>query len=360
MAAYTTIDDPEAHFQANIHTSSNPGSGGTQAVTLSADTDMQPDLVWLKNRASTSTAHTVFDAVRGTGKMLKPDVEDAEASDSIYGYLSAFNSDGFTLLGGSTNANFVAQSTDTYVAWCWKANGSGSSNTDGGINTTATSANTTSGFSISTYTGTGSASTVGHGLGVAPNVVLVKRRDNTESWQMLHMGISGEAEKYIVLHSNAAIVDSATPWNDTDPTSTVFSVGTANSTNGSSSTYVAYCWADVQGFSKFGSYTGNGNADGPFVYTGFKPAFVILKRTASTNNWQLGDNKRTTSNPVNKFLFPDTDGAEESFTLYDSLSNGFKIRSSTSAINTSGEAFIYMAFAEAPFVNSNGVPCNAE
>ena len=362
MAAYTTIDDPEAHFQANIHTSSNPGSGGTQAVTLSADTDMQPDLVWLKNRASSSTAHTVFDAVRGTGKMIKSDSNGAEDSNSQYGYLSAFNSDGFTLLGGSTNANYVAQGTDTYVAWCWKANGSGGAQTDGDIDTVR-STNTTSLFTVATYTGSGTTgNTIGHGLGVKPALYIIKSRDEARNWRVYHhKNTSAPETEFLGLNVVNATEDDAGMTNDTAPTTSLITLGSMIELNTSGEDYVMYAWGEVQGFSKFGSYVGNASNDGPFIYTGFKPAFVLLKNiSAAGNGWAIHDNKRDPFNEMTKLLRADTssDVSDPNY-MRDHNSNGFKIRHSTAGVNGSGNTFIYAAFAEAPFVNSKGVPCNA-
>jgi len=346
MAAYTTIDNPELYFQVKLYTGN--GTDDT-SITLDGEEDMQPDMIWFNCR-SHAEARVIHDSPRGIHERLFPGAEDAEGTAT--NALQSFNSNGWTMgVNDQLNSN-----TKTYVAWCWNTQGgAGSSNTDGGINTTTTSVNTTSKFSISTFTGTGSASTIGHGLGVAPNMLIVKRRES-ESWQTLHMGISGEAEKYMTLHSNAAVVDSATSWNDTDPTSTVFSVGTSNSTNASSGTYVAYCWADVQGYSKFGQYEGNGNADGTFVYTGFRPAWIMTKSIDSTSEWHIFDDQREGYNVDNDALTPE--GATELTTdMIDILSNGFKCRIATDP--NVAETYVYAAFAKAPLVNSEGVPCNA-
>ena len=356
MAAYTAIDDSEAYFQPVIYT----GTGSSQAVTLPGSTDMQPDVVWINGRDQANMDQW-YDSQSGVLKFISPNIASGEETLSGTGTaagMSAFGSDGFTVL----THNGINKSSQLYVALCWKAGGSGSANTAGSINTTATSVDTTHGFSIMQYEGNVTAgATIGHGIGAAPHFMIFKNIDASRSWYIYHhKNTAAPATDYLKLDTNAATADFDGLWNDTAPSSTLVTLGDGSDTNGDGETHIAYCWTEVQGFSKFGTYTGNGNADGPFVYTGFKPAFVILKRTASSNSWQLGDNKRTPNNPANIFLFPDTSGAEESFTLYDSLSNGFKIRSSTSAINTSGEAFIYMAFAEAPFVNSEGVPNNAE
>jgi len=343
--AYTTIDDPEAHFQAVIYT----GDGSADhAITLPADTDMQPDFVWIKNRDG-ADSHCLFDAARGATEVLHCDTTALEATDADT--LDSFTSDGFQVDADvKVNTN-----TEKYVAWNWKANGSGSSNTDGSINTTKTSANTTSGFSINTFTGTGSAATIGHGLGVVPKMIIVKTRGQASTWSVYHASL-GET-KLLRLEGTNAVGTETGWWNDVAPTSTLFTIGG----NHYDDTQVAYCFADVQGFSKFGSYTGNGNADGTFVYTGFRPAYVMLKKSSGTASWRTYDNKRDTFNVMDKTLLADADAAEETGTnkYLDFLSNGFKLRSTDADTNASGATYIYMAFAEAPFVNSEGVPANA-
>ena len=348
MAAYTTIDDPTLHFQVLTYT----GDGeSTRALTLPGDTDMAPDLVWIKQR-NTTRNHQVNDRVRGTSKVLLADLSDAE--DATGGTVKAYGTDGFSV-NDSANAN---EDSGTYVAWCWKANGSGSSNTTGTINTTATSANTTSGFSISTYTGTGSAATIGHGLGAVPDVVIVKGRTIAASWRMYHS--ANNNTDYMTLSTTDYVVTSGSNWNDTTPTSTVFSLGTDAAINGSYN-YLAYAWTSIQGFSKFGGYTGNGNADGPYIHLGFKPAFLICKRKDSggVNNWKATDHKRDPHNMVRATMNLDSNGAEGAEDHVDFLANGFKIRRDGNDINNNGGTYIYLAWAEAPFVNSNGVPCNA-
>jgi len=349
--AYTTIDDPEAYFQVQLYT----GDGSADhAITLGADTDMQPDFVWIKNRDQTDE-HCVFDAVRGATKVLHPDGDGAEATDADT--LDSFTSDGFQVDADvKVNTN-----TEKYVAWNWKANGSGSSNTDGSINTTKTSANTTSGFSINTFTGTGSAATIGHGLGVVPKMIIVKTRGQASTWSVYHASL-GET-KLLRLEGTNAVGTETGWWNDTAPTSTLFTIGGNHYAN----TQVAYCFADVQGFSKFGGYTGNGNADGPFIYTGFKPAWVMVKRRDSAGGWTILDNKRDPFNEMDTILIAETTNVEVDFGTtnrnVDFVSNGFKIQytaaGGTTELNASGGTYLYMAFAEAPFVNSKGVPCNA-
>ena len=350
--AYTTIDDPSAYFKVQLWT----GNATNRSITFDdTDTNMQPDLIWLKNRDGTDW-HDVTDSVRGVTKSIYPNETDAE--DTVADAVTAFGSDGFSI---GTN-NQVNKNTDKYVAWCWKgAGGSGSADTNGTINTTSTSANTTSLFSISTYTGNNSnAQTIGHGLGTAPKVYLQKRRDDTSAWGMYHGSLG--TNKYLQLESTNAVATDTGIWNNTAPTSTVVSLGNAGYFNNvSSATYVSYAFGEVQGFSKFGKYTGNGNADGAFVYTGFRPAWIVVKRTDSANSWMMYDNKRNPINLVDNPLYAEGSDAEgtSSAASFDFLSNGFKCRGTGSAINASGATMIYMAFAEASFVNSKGVPCNA-
>ena len=353
MAAYTTIDDPEAHFQAVTYT----GNGSANhAITLGGTTDMQPDIVWINNRDATDN-HQLFDAVRGATKRLEPNIGEggSEAETTDADTLDSFTSDGFQVdadVKVNTNA-------EKYVAWCWKANGTGSSNTDGAINTAATSANTTSGVSINTYEGTGSATTVGHGLGAVPEIIIIRSRDTASvDWAFFH-GILG-GTKYLLFNTAGAAGTASSLWNDTDPTSTVFTIGTTSKVNTDDENYVAYVFTSKQGFSKFGSYIGNGNADGPFIYTGFRPAWVLIKSYDNAEAWTIQDSKRLGFNPDNRTLRPATTHAENTTSFYmDLLSNGFKIRNTNTEAGASGYNYIYAAFAEAPFVNSNGVPCNA-
>jgi hypothetical protein len=284
----------------------------------------------------------LFDAVRGVTKKLTSNSTNAEATESG---LTAFNSDGFTL-GSDVGLN---QSTSTYVAWNWKANGSGSTNTAGSITSTV-SANTTSGFSVVTYTGNStSGATVGHGLGVTPTMYIVKKRNLTTSdWPVYHASIG--ATGAIRLNLTSATDVTAAYWNNTAPTSSVFSIGNASDTNQNSANYVAYCFAPIAGYSAFGSYTGNGSADGPFVYTGFRPAYLLVKHTNGVNYWFVFDSARDTSNAVDLLLDPNDSRAEISGALFfDFLSNGFKSRATDGGQNSSGGTYIYMAFASNPF-----------
>ena len=341
--AYTTIKKPSDYFNTVLYT----GTGSSLAVT---GVGFQPDWLWIKNR-STANENIVFDSVRGVEKRLLTDGTQAELTTT--NHLSSFDSDGFTVPGLTGN---TGGSSDNYVAWNWLAdNTSGSSNTDGSI-TSNVSANTTSGFSIVSYTGTGSNATVGHGLGVAPKFIIVKSRSSAFSW-----GVQTSTGAGFEMNLNNTEAQTATSvyWNSTDPTSSVFSVGTNAATNNSGDNYIAYVFAPIKGFSKFGSYTGNGNADGTFVYTGFKPAFVIMKRYDTADNWVLQDNTRDPYNPSDTRLFPDDSGADSTNSNYnmDFLSNGFKLKNTNTNSNASGGNYIYMAFAEEPLVGDN--PCTA-
>jgi len=336
MAAYTTIDDPEAYFQVKLYT----GDGSTPSITLDGDTDMQPDLVWIKNR-DTTDSHCLFDSARGATKVLHSDAVTAEVTDADT--LTSFDSDGFAL-GADVKVN---TNTEKYVAWNWKESA-------------------TAGFDIVSYTGNRTDDTdISHNLSAVPKMIVVKNRDAADAWQVYHAGNTAAPETdYMVLDTAAATADAAERWSDEAPTSSVFTLGDGVEVNTDTENYIAYCFADVQGFSKFGSYTGNGagGADGNFIYTGFRPAFILLKNTGNASaEWRIYDNKRDPSNVMTKCLQPHVTDAEQTTANIDFLSNGWKFRSNPSDgnFNQSGYSFIYMAFAEAPFVNSNGVPCNA-
>ena len=342
--AYTAIDDAGIFFNTKLYT----GTGASNALT---GVGFQPDFTWIKNR-DTTDFHVLTDAVRGVTNYLVSDDTDAETTNAES--LKTFDSDGFTV--GTMNE--VNTNTEAFVAWNWKANGAGSANTDGTINTTATSVNTTAGFSISTYTGTGSAATIGHGLGVAPKVFMIKRRDDTGDWRM-YTEMTGNESQLSLNQNSAADSGNTTIWNSTSPTSTTVAFGTHGNVNASSGTYVAYCFAEKQGFSKFDSYTGNGNADGSFVYTGFRPTFLMVKRSDSTSNWTIVDTVRGSYNVIGPYLDVNEANTEGTYLGWDIVSNGFKFRNTDAGINASGGTYIYMAFAESPFVNSEGVPTNA-
>jgi len=359
--AYTTIDDGSAHFQTATYT----GTGSNQSITNGGNSNLQPDWVWVKDRGATND-HKITDSNRLASSKpsitLESNTNNAEYDDADPMSTDSFDTDGFTI---GTNGNYNTN-TNTYVAWQWKANGgttttNDASSTGVGSIDSVYQANTTAGFSIVTWTGTGSAGTIAHGLGATPQVVILKSRDNAHDWFVAHNSMhSTPWEKYIRLHETGAVSDD-TIWNDTAPTSTVFSVGSYDSTNGNNVKLVAYCFAEKQGYSKFGKYVGSGNADGPFIYTGFKPAYLLIKRVAGgTGTWLVSDNQRDPANPTNKILKPNVNDAENTGYWYvDYLSNGFKVRLTDAEINGNGHTMIYMAFAEHPFVSSEGVPVTA-
>ena len=350
--AYTTIDKPSDYFNTKLYT----GTGSSHAIT---GVGFAPNWVWIKHRDE-ANPHKIFDTVRGVGKSLKSNSSDAQASNEENGYVSAFGSDGFTVVGGSTSSNDVNKSSGTYVAWNWKAGTSftnDASSTGIGSIDSAGSVNDTAGFSICTHTGTGSLGTIKHGLSTKPSVILTKERSEARDWIMYHQSLG--ATKYLYLNTTAVAADSDNFMNDTEPTSSVFTVKGFSEVNKASQTYVSYIFSEKQGYSKFSSYVGNGNADGAFVYTGFKPAWVMVKRTDSANDWCLYDNKRDTDNVVQDKLQPNQNSAESDDTSMDFVSNGFKFRETGGNFNASGGTYIYMAFAENPFVASNFVPATA-
>ena len=347
--AYTTIDDPSQYFQTVLWT----GNNSSRSITNDGNSDMQPDWVWTKKRSAAQN-HCVTDSSRGVGNILFPDVADAESATQL---LTSFDSDGFSI----NNNALINENSATYVGWQWKANGGTTTTNDAsstGVGTidSVYQANTTAGFSIVTYTGTGSAGTIAHGLGVAPTLIIGKDRDDTSQWFVQHPHYG--ATHYGELDDTTVFADDANYFNDSTPTSTVFGIGTDGATGGTTD-YVAYCFAEKQGYSKFGGYTGNGNADGPFVYTGFKPAWVMMKRTDNTSSWNILDNKRDTFNVMDTQLLADGNEADQDYDWMDFLSNGFKIRRNSTQNNADGGTYIYMAFAESPFVSSKGVPTTA-
>ena len=346
--AYTTIDNPELHFQTKLYTGNGSNS---HAITFDGSKNMQPDWVWIKDRASNS--HRLTDSVRGATKVLYSDLNFAEATDADT--IQSFDSNGFTL-DDDADTNGSGQN---FASWNWKAGGSASSNGDGDI-TSSVSVNTTAGFSIVSYTGNGSATqTIGHGLGAVPKVMIFKRRNSTSDWIVYH--VTRGATKYIPLNSTSTGSTYEPYFANTEPTSSVFTVDTAGDINGSSDTFIAYLFSEIKGYSKFSSYKGNGNANGTFVYTGFRPAWVMSKRTDATDGWRIRDAKRYVDNPAQHRLLANASDAEVVASSQDTdfLSNGFKIRNSDSGYNASGGTYIYLAFASNPFVNSNGAPANA-
>ena len=345
--SYTNgLDKPSDYFATKLYVGNATDNTGITGVGF------QPDWVWLKDRTN-GNHHRIYDSVRGATKVIYSSLNSAEGTASTG--LKSFDSDGFTLgTGSDENGNGA-----NFVSWNWLGANGTASNSNGSITSTV-SANTTAGFSIVSYTGNGTAgATVGHGLGVTPKMIIVKKRSGVSTWNVYHEAIGNT--KGLYLNTTDATTTYTGFWNDTSPTSSVFTVGADNTTN--SATYIAYCFAEKQGYSKFGSYTGNGNADGAFIYTGFKTAFVMIKKTDSAGNyWHIYDNKRSSSggsNVINDVLYPNRSDAEYSEDRIDFVSNGFKIRTTNGDINTSGGNYIFMAFAENPFVTSTGIPTTA-
>ena len=352
--SYTTIDNPELYFQVKTYAGNNSGSG--QAITFDGSENMQPDFVWVKCR-DVGHSHTLYDSVRTSPakNFLKSDDNIAERTVA----LGSFDSNGVTF----TNNDGFNNGSGNYVIWSWKAGTSftnDASSTGIGTIDSAGSFNNDSGFSIVSYTGTGSLGTIKHGLNSVPKMIIIKSRSAVKDWTVYHNSIS--AENYLELNQTLASTDSSSVFNDTAPTSSVFSVGTNGQTNGSSTTYIAYCFAEKKGYSKFGSYTGNGQSgnSAPFIYTGFKPAMVICKKSsASGSNWGIIDNKRANSfNQISAMLNPNSSGTEGANNNCDFVSNGFKWRTNDGNSNDSA-TYIYMAFAENPFVTSTGIPTTA-
>jgi hypothetical protein len=338
--AYTNINDPSAYFQAKTYTGN---ATDNTPITNDGNSDLQPDWIWIKRRSSTEN-HVLADSTRGVTKWLFSNLTNAEGTSTAR--IKSFDTNGFTLGDtGSTNQNGA-----NFVAWQWKANGgTTSSNTDGDLRSVTVQANQDAGFSIVDFLGGTTPYTAGHGLGVAPDVIISKRRGATVGWYVYHKDLG--AGKYLQLNSSAAAVTSATVGFTSAPTSTIFTGGTG--VGSATDYYINYCFAEKQGYSKFGSYVGNGSSNGPFIYTGFKPAFVMVKNTNATYDWRM-------NGPDGVFLSANTSGA-----VYDSppgpidrLSNGFKIRGGDD-VRQSGSTFIYMAFAANPFVTSTGIPTTA-
>ena len=373
--AYTTINDPTQYFDTALHTGNN--NNGRTFTGL----NFQPDFIWGKVRNSGNYNHMFVDSSRGGDKFL---AQTTAAEDpKSHGEITSWNSDGTTWING-TNATYPrvyyndgSGSTlggSTYVWWQWQANGgTTSSNTDGSITSTV-QANTTAGFSIVTWTGNATASaTVGHGLGVKPNMIMIKNRNDNESWWVGHSGLGGSTPfasgYYLFLNSTNAVATNNTSFCNAEPTTTTFKVGGSTSAdnliNGSGDNMLAYCFAEIKGYSKFGGYTGNitSGTDGVFVYTGFKPSLIIVKCTSTTGQeWVVFDNKRDSYNVATKWLYPNATTAENGTADVrdvDLLSNGFKFRNAGGPTSYSGRTYIYMAFAESPFVSSDGVPTTA-
>ena len=344
--AYSTIIKPSDYFDTKLYT----GNASTNAIT---GVGFQPDMTWLKQRNGTPD-HYLFDAVRGVLNYLTPNLDTQQQANAVS--LTAFNSDGFTLgSNGQINA-----SSSSNVSWNWKANGLGSANSDGTITSTYTSANATSKCSIVKWTGSGANATIGHGLGVVPTSIWVKNLTTSEPWIVYNKSLG--ATHYLSLNTTAGDNSGGeVMWNDTVPTSSVFSIGSSAAVNGSGNSIIAYCFADVSGYSKVSKYTGNGNADGTFIYTGFKPAWIMIKRTdAAGDNWLMFDNKRqgynggSAATEGNLNLTADQNAAEGNSSLINIVSNGFKMITSDTKINGNGNLYAYWAFAETPFVSNVG------
>ena len=356
--AYSTIDDPSKHFNTILWT----GDGDTAANKTG--TGFKPDLTWIKKRTDDVEDHALFDSTLGLGgKLRNPNGLAIQETAGNNGYISAFLDDGFSVAtNGSDSAKwaYLNESSDTFVAWNWKANGgTTSSNTDGSLTSTV-QVNSDAGFSMVKYTPAGANATVGHGLGVAPNLIIVNGVTTANNWRVGTDGLTSWVYR-INLESQGAESSQANVWNSTAPTSSVFSIGTSSSVSDNGVEHTAYCFRDVKGFSKFGNYTGNASADGPFVYLGFKPAFLLLKRLANTDKWFTWDNKRATSNVIDNVIEMNEVGVENTDPAFymDFVSNGFKLRNTFGALNASGEKYLYLAFAENPYVTSTGLPTTA-
>lgn len=334
------VAKPSTAFDVKLYT----GNGGTQTIS---GLGFSPDLVWTKNRTRGTANHAMYDTVRGRDPVLASNTAAAELTGaSSTQDLTSFNSDGFSL--GTVYNGDLNRSTEPYVAWAWDAGSSTVTNTQGSI-TSSVRANASAGFSIVTYTGTGANATVGHGLGVAPSLIIVKQRTNatTTNWAVRHSALANT--EYLLLNTTAAKATGATYWNSSSPTNSNFSLGTAADVNANNGTYVAYLWAPVSGYSAFGSYTGNGSTDGPFVFTNMRPRWILVKRTDTTGNWTIIDTARLGYNVDNNPLYPNLADAEGTADLVDILSNGFKLRSTDASVNANTGAYAYAALAEFPF-----------
>ena len=357
--AYTEIDDPSAYFQTAIYT----GNGGTQSITFAGNSDLQPDFLWVKGR-SVGEGHYIQDSVRGVTKHLHTQNTDVEATDT--GVVTALNSDGFAL----GNEGDVNSNNGTFVAWGWKTGTSftnDASSTSVGSVDTAGSVNTTAGFSIMKYTGVSGQQTIAHGLGAVPRMIIVKNLDSTETWRVYHH--FNTAAKYMKLNTTAAVISDTGSFSNVTPTSSVITMGGDDGTMHANEEMIAYIFAEKKGYSKFGSYLGNGNTNGTFVYLGFKPAFLMVKKTSGTGIWGMYDNKRIGFNEAqgvqhvqraNASAATSADGGDAGgFGGIDFLSNGFKCKLSDANMGADGATYIFMAFAENPVVTSTGVPATA-
>ena len=356
--AYTNIDDPSAYFQVATYT----GAGANQTVTNDGNSDLQPDWLWIKRR-NAGYAHALFDSNRGLGSSNPPMLESdsTAAENSNQNWISGVGTDSFTI---GINEQNLSNTSGTYVAWQWKVNGgTTSSNTDGDLTSTV-QVNQTAGISIFTYTGKDPIEPldIGHGLGSVPDVFIIKRRNGgSRNWGVYHKDMNATPQNgYIRLNESAGYVAASSWWRNEAPTSTIIKTGEQADVNQPNDTFVGYAFKGIQGYSKFGKYTGNGNADGTFVYTGFKPACVITKEVSSAGgNWRIFDNKRAGFNEDNYRLTPNETSTESTAVHLDLLSNGFKFRNTGTSYNGSGDSYIYMAWGENPFVSSTGIPTTA-
>ena len=342
------IDKPSLHFNTKLYT----GNGSTQHSITGVG--FQPDFVWIKSRDD-AYSHFWFDAVRGVGKQIYSNSANAQGTN--LNNLYSFDSDGFSL-AQSGNDDVTNKNNSNFVSWNWKANGAGSANSDGTLSSTV-SVNTTAGISIVKYTGNGSSgATVGHGLGAKPHVIILKSYENGQQWAAYWEALG--ATKYMRFNTTNAVATSAARWNDTEPTTSVFTIGNDGEVNTNTEDHIAYCFSEKKGFSKFGKYDATGtSSDGPFIYTGFPPAFVMIKRYNSTENWYIFDDTRDTANPIEAVSYPNLSNADGSLNGgIDLLSNGFKIRNSNSAVGA-GDNYIFMAFAAQPLVGTNNIPAVA-
>tara|TARA_Y100000015_G_scaffold42707_1_gene50761 strand:+ start:988 stop:2043 length:1056 start_codon:yes stop_codon:yes gene_type:complete len=349
--AYTTIDNPELYFQNKLYN----GANDVQSITLDGDENMQPDWVWIKSRNGSGRDHCLYDSVRGVNKRLQTNSSDVE--DDTSGQLTSFDSNGFSM--GTAEAD-INSGGRTYASWNWKAGSSVSGTTTGSGTSKAYSGsvNTTAGISIVTFVGNSTAGhQIPHHLGVAPQTVIVRRRDQAGQWVVGHTDIG--FTKFLELDLTAAEQTSTLRFNDTAPSSSVVTVGSTLDTNADGKNLILYSFCAKKGYSKFGKYEGNGSTDGPAIWTGFKPAWIMIKNASSTQNWVMFDAKRPGFNVINDIMYPNNNDAETDEDSVDFLSYGFKIRSSGNDRNGSGNTLVYWAFAESPFVNSNGVPTNA-
>lgn len=353
MAVYTPVDKSTSFFTPFAYT------GDDTSPRTITDLTFEPDIVWIKNRTSAST-HSLNSTVPSINKTLRPDTNNGIETDAAYGYINAVTSTGWTMQDGSSGASRTNQSPHTYMSWNWKAGTTSGIGGSPSITPTSYSFNATSKCSIIEYTGNGtSGATIPHGLGVKPACIIIKKTNTTEHWAVYNQGMDTTAPEdyYMQFNGTGNRYDNTAIWNDTAPDTTLITLGNDSTVNTSAATYSAFCFAEVQGFSRFGSYLGNANADGPFINTGFKPSFIIIKQGegSGTYGWYMWDNKRVGYNPDNEDLLVNTNAVEDDSNNYiDLFSNGFKIMVTGGNVNTDGSEYVYMAFGQS-IVGSNGV-----